>query len=210
MFVLFSLDMVSLFCLFFHLVLNIVRTFIIVYGSSVQETAEAFPSQPYAMSKWIAENLCCQQARTWGIPTICLRLFNVYGTEQHPDFLVPYILNCLLNEQPILLRMPEGLRDFVFVDDVVDAFIQAAYFDRCDYQVLNIGSGQPIKIIDFVKLAAEIWDCVPVIEQVEIRPGELPAMIADISQAKMLLNWLPKHDLQRGLNMMKLDLEASN
>ena len=70
-------------------------------GSSVQETAEAFPSQPYAMSKWIAENLCCQQARTWGIPTICLRLFNVYGTEQHPDFLVPYILNCLLNEQPI-------------------------------------------------------------------------------------------------------------
>jgi nucleoside-diphosphate-sugar epimerase len=165
------------------------------------ETAHLEPTLPYGISKWVAENLCRQQAHL--VPSVILRLFNVYGPGQHPDFFVPYVLDCLQEGRPLALRMPQARRDFVYVADVVEALVQAAHLAGTGSEVFNIGSGQATRVLDFVRLAEQIWGRAAVgLETVGANAGEVPAAIADIERARDRLGWMPRYDVQAGLAAM--------
>jgi nucleoside-diphosphate-sugar epimerase len=105
--------------------------------------------------------------------------------------------------------MPEALRDFVYVDDVVDALIRAARFRETEFRVFNIGSGQAIRVIDMVHLTEELYGKVASIEVIGPNPEESSAIIADIRRARKELGWTPQYDLAGGLVAMKTALEVS-
>ena len=172
-------------------------------GASQGPLAEDGPVKPtllYGVSKWVAENIC----RRHQTPVVILRLFNVYGPGQHPDFLVPYIIDCLQQRRPITLRMPQAQRDFVYVDDVVSALIKAGQVQGANHAIFNIGSGQATRIIDFLRLAEKIWGkSAGEIETGQSNQGEVPAAIANIAQARRGLGWRPQYDLATGLKTMR-------
>ncbi|WP_420805858.1 NAD-dependent epimerase/dehydratase family protein [Neosynechococcus sphagnicola] len=147
----------------------------------------------------MAEQLCRQQASAWQVPAVCLRLFNVYGPGQHPSFLVPYVISCLVHQQPLVLRMPEALRDFIYVADVVTALEQAAQLTVPGFHIFNIGSGQAVQVMELVQLAESVFGAAVEWEIASAESGELTTMIADIRQAQQVLNWTPQVSLREGL-----------
>lgn len=169
----------------------------------IGEDAAIGPTSAYGISKWLAESLCHQQACDAGVASTVLRLFNVYGPGQHPAFLVSYVVGCLRERRPIFLRMPDGLRDFVYVTDVVDALFRAARLRHSGVTVLNIGSGQAVRVLDMVRAAERVFGPAVAVEKGAAHPEEIAAVVADTSRARAELGWTPRYDLESGLIAMR-------
>src|SRR5436190_902817 len=118
------------------------------------------PSSVYAISKQDQEQLCLVVGRAYGIPTVALRYFNVYGAGQALSN--PYTGICaifssrLLNDQaPIVFEDGEQTRDFVHVSDIVQANLRAMESDQGDYEMLNIGTGVPTSVNQVAKMLSD-------------------------------------------------------
>ena len=173
-------------------------------ATPVPESAAVEPLSPYAMSKWLAERLCEQQAKDAGVASVALRVFNVYGPGQHGAFLIPHVVHSLMEGRPIVLRMPEAIRDFVYVDDVAEAFYRAALLQaRHGFCVFNVGSGCATRVRDMVEVAEHLFGPATRIETSRQHPGEPDAVVADTTQARRELGWAPQYDLVAGLQAMK-------
>ncbi len=170
---------------------------------SVAEDAAIRPASAYGISKWLAENLCHQQAGDAGTASTVLRLFNVYGPGQHPSFVVPYVVQCLKERRPIFLRMPDGIRDFVYVTDVVDALLKAARLRDPGVRVFNIGSGRAVRIREMVRMAERVFGQAVAVEEAPVHPDEIAAVVGDPSRARDELGWTAIHDLEAGLTAMR-------
>jgi|TARA_B100000315_G_scaffold243896_1_gene267811 nucleoside-diphosphate-sugar epimerase len=173
----------------------------------ISEDAPLGPNSPYGISKGLAEGICRHQAKELGTPSVVLRLFNVYGPGQHPSFLIMWVIECLLKKQPIVLRMPDAFRDFVYVADVVDAFSRAALLKNTEFKVFNIGRGQAVRVRDVVRIAERVFAPSTGIELVDSQLGELTAVIADNARASEELGWTPKYNLEAGLMEIKASLK---
>ena len=175
----------------------------------VDESFQVMPSRPYSISKFIAENLCRHFAEDLNVPSISLRIFNVFGEGQKEPFLVPYVINRLIKGKSVALRMPEAIRDFVYVEDVIDAMIKAGNHNNKTFGLYNIGTGIPTRIIDFLHVAEEIFEKKTKVKIVGAKPGELHSMVANNSKAIRELGWKANFDLQAGLLSMKHSIEKN-
>jgi UDP-glucose 4-epimerase len=176
-----------------------------VYGDtptlSKREDMPPNPQSPYAVTKLAGEYYCHVFHQVYGLPTICLRYFNVYGLRQDPNSqysaVIPrFIQRVLDNKPPVIFGDGEQTRDFAFVKDVVGATILAAESDATG--IFNISTGERISIN---KLAALIINLIgnsvePIHE--ELRFGDIRHSLADISKAKQF-GCNPKYDLEEGL-----------
>src|SRR5206468_8830979 len=113
-----------------------------VYGNAAAyptaETAGTCPHSPYGVTKLAAEHLCSLYAANWGVPTVSLRYFTVYGPRQRPDMAFHRMIECALDERPFeVYGTGEQVRDFTFVDDVVAANMAAGTADLEPGLVLN-------------------------------------------------------------------------
>ncbi|MCJ7791304.1 MAG: SDR family oxidoreductase [Dehalococcoidia bacterium] len=176
-----------------------------VYGDtptlSKREDMPPNPQSPYAVTKLAGEYYCHVFHQVYGLPTICLRYFNVYGLRQDPNSqysaVIPrFIQRVLDNKPPVIFGDGEQTRDFTFVKDAVGATILAAESDATG--IFNIGTGERISIN---KLAALIINLIgnsvePIHE--ELRFGDIRHSLADISKAKQF-GCNPKYDLEEGL-----------
>jgi len=179
-----------------------------VYGEpegngQLSEDAPIGTRSPYAISKWLAENLCRRYAEDMEVASVVLRLFNVYGPGQHPSFLVPYVVDCLAGSKPITLRMPNAVRDFVYVEDVVDAMTKVIGLHAEGFKVFNIGSAFRVSVMDIVRQAEEIFGKAVAISATDPHGGEPSAVVADNTRARRELGWSPKWDLKAGLAMLR-------
>jgi len=179
-----------------------------VYGAHddltpITEDSVLEPVGSYTTSKWLSERLCQEQEKQLGVNSVVLRLFNVYGYGQPSTFIVPYIVDCLIHKKKIFLRMPEAIRDFVYVDDVIEVMIKAAAYSKNGYHVFNVGSGEGTKIIDFIHIAENIFGSAVDIIVGQPHEGELRMSIADISKAGEELHWKPKYSIISGLDKIK-------
>jgi UDP-glucose 4-epimerase len=176
-----------------------------VYGMATTPTQDEDspigPENPYAARKLEAERQLRDASDRHGISCTVLRLFNVYGPRQRPPFLVPYCIETLASDQPLELRMPGAIRDFVFVDDVARAFAAAARDHRAGFRVINIGSGHGTRVKDLVTMVAGILGRIPRWATTAGRAPEVPASVADISRAQADLQWAPEMPLYDGLKM---------
>ena len=169
------------------------------------EDKPLFPTSVYAITKQDQEQFCLVVGRTYRIPTVALRYFNVYGPRQALSN--PYTGVCaifsarLLNDQPpVIFEDGEQTRDFVHVSDIVQANLLALETDGADYQVVNIGTGVPTSVRQIAGLLAEGLgkNISPEIVS-RYREGDIRHCVADISRARQQIGYAPRVTLEQGI-----------
>ena len=175
-----------------------------VYGDApvpFQEDGPVRPASPYAVSKYAAERFCRMFNQAYGWPIVCLRPFNVFGPHQSPDRIIPELIISAMSGRD--LKMTEGTqtREFMYVDDVVDAFTRALTRPGIDGEVINVCRGEEVSIRE---LAVTVLDLMgnPVralFGALPYRPTEIWRMFGDNSKALTLLDWKPTTSLADGL-----------
>ena len=163
--------------------------------------AESHPVEgrtPYAASKLMGEMLCESYASAYGVPCCVLRLFNVYGGGQGDPFLIPYLLRCAVEDAPAIVKHPDSVRDFVHVEDVVDAILKASSITS-GHRVLNIGSAEPHSVSQVIDLVGQVIGRDVKWTSETALPDPHPSIWADIQNARECLGWAPKVSLERGL-----------
>jgi nucleoside-diphosphate-sugar epimerase len=174
-----------------------------VYGAPrylpVDERHPTGAHNPYAASKLHAERLCLDYARDFGVRVVVLRLFNVYGRGQREDFLIPKIV-AGVRAGSLTLEDPAPRRDFVHVDDVVEAFARSLTWNGASSDVFNVGSGVSTSVEALAEIAvrAAAWP-VDVRFIGRSRPSEIPDVVADIGKAAKVLDWRPRVDIEEGI-----------
>ena len=174
-----------------------------VYGNvdeselPIKESITKKPISPYGLSKLHAENLCEMFSKIYGLKTISLRYFTVYGPRQRPDEAMCKFITNTFKDDPINIY-GSGLqtRDFTYVKDVVEANMIAMNRGQGEF---NIGSGIRINVNDLVKLIHSLMDKRTKIEYIEKQEGDVPHTQADISKANEILGYVPRHSLENGL-----------
>ena len=182
-----------------------------VYGNSPllpnRETMPLRPLSPYAASKAAGEMLASAFSEVYGFPIISLRYFNVFGKRQDPfsayAAVIPLFVSKLLrDERPVIYGDGGQTRDFVHVENVVEANIRAALHAGNDAsgQAFNIGCGERISINVLSRIIAEELGSDLNPEYAPPRPGEVRDSVADISAARDAFGYEPSVDLREGLN----------
>lgn len=170
------------------------------------ENAEIRPRYPYALTKYMGEELVMHWAEVYRIPSVSLRLFNVYGPRSRTSGAYGAVFGVFLaqkiNNLPFtVVGDGEQSRDFTYVTDVASAFVLAAQSDLSN-EILNVGSGGHYSINRLVGLLEG--------EKIHIpkRPGEPDITFADTRKIKTLLNWQPKVTFEQGVLKMLRHIDA--
>ncbi len=163
------------------------------------------PNSTYAVTKRDQEELCLATGRAFGIPTVALRFFGVYGPRQSLDN--PYTGVCAIfqsriknGKPPVIFEDGEQSRDFVSVHDVVQACGLAIERSAADGQALNVGSGHRLTVNEVAKVLLGLYgsDMRPRVER-KFRAGDVRHCFADISRARELLGYAPKVSFEQGM-----------
>lgn len=162
------------------------------------------PMSPYAIQKLAGEQLCLVYYRIFGLETVALRYFNVFGPRQDPKSeyaaVIPRFLTALLaGQRPVVYGDGEQTRDFTYVENVVQANLLAAEAPEAPGHAINIGYGERISLNDTLRLAGELIGCDVEAEYQAQRPGDVRDSLADISLAKRLLGYAPHVSFREGL-----------
>lgn len=174
-----------------------------VYGDvttlPMHEDALLKPLSPYGVSKLAAEHLCYLYWKSFGVPTISLRYFTVYGPRQRPDMAFHRFLRFFLEDRPIpIYGDGQQTRDFTFIGDIVEANLLALHPSVAGI-VLNIGGGTTITLHDAIELCEEIVGKPARLETRPAEKGDVRETLADISRAQHHLGYQPKVHLREGL-----------
>jgi nucleoside-diphosphate-sugar epimerase len=178
-----------------------------VYGSGGElpkrEDQPPSPESPYALSKYWTEQLAVQFSDLYGLQTVALRYFNVFGPGQDPDgeyaAVVPKFANLMLaGERPTIYGDGKQSRDFTYVDNVVRANRLAAASD-CNGEVLNVGCGDNVTVNALVDHLNDILGTDIDPEYDDPRPGDVRHSHADVSTARELVGYEPEVGFREGL-----------
>jgi dTDP-L-rhamnose 4-epimerase len=160
----------------------------------------------YALSKYHQERLCLVAGRAYGIPTVALRFFNVYGPRQalsnpYTGVLAIFASRLLNGRQPVIFEDGRQQRDFVSVYDVVQTCCLALQKDEAAGKVFNIGSGEPRTILEVAMAMGTAVGRAAILPQVtgKYRMGDVRHCFADISRAHVVLGYEPRHGFAEGL-----------
>ena len=170
----------------------------------VVETMAPAPLSPYAVSKLAGEHYCRVYARIFGVATVILRYFNVFGPRQEPDSqyaaVIPRFITAALEDRPpTVYGDGEQSRDFCFIDNVVEANLRAADADEVSGKIFNIACGTGTSLNRVLALLGEALGR-PVSAHYEpARAGDVRHSLADISQAKAALGYTASLDFPTGL-----------
>jgi nucleoside-diphosphate-sugar epimerase len=179
------------------------------------ETELPKPNNPYAFSKYIAEQACLFYSSYLNVPSLIIRPFNVYGPGQPAHFLIPTIINQVLYNQEITLLDLNPKRDYIFIDDVVNFINNAVDAKLKNAEIVNIGSGVSYSVGELVRIIQKIAGTnLPVFSKNEVRFQEISDVIADVNKADTLFGWKPKTSIEIGLEQCvsysKLKLSDEN
>ncbi|PIQ84938.1 MAG: LPS biosynthesis protein WbpP [Candidatus Omnitrophica bacterium CG11_big_fil_rev_8_21_14_0_20_43_6] len=194
---------------------NKVERFVFASSSSVYGDVNEYPEKenfvprpisPYALSKLTGEYYCKIFSLYFGLPTVTLRYFNVFGPRQAFDddyaVVIPKFIDCLLNNQsPPIFGNGRQSRDFTFVQNAVSANLLAACSSKVKHGVFNVANGKDISVLDLVKILNEILGKNIRPRFLAKRAGDVFKTLADISLAAKLLNFKPKVNFLEGLKI---------
>jgi UDP-glucuronate 4-epimerase len=175
-----------------------------VYGrvtsTPTRESDEKLPISPYGVTKLAAENLVTLYGSEFGMSTISLRYFTVFGPRQRPDMAFNKLIEAGRNKKIFLLH-GDGtqIRDFTYVKDVVEANKLAAFAKLNGSSIFNIGGGSPVSMNETIAMLEEIMGLKIKTNFTPLGPGNPMVTMADCSMAKVNLGWKPKMDIYNGL-----------
>jgi len=156
------------------------------------------PLSPYAASKKAAEALCYTYHYLYGIDVTILRYFTVYGPAGRPDMSLFRFVQWISEGRPVLV-FGDGRqsRDFTYVDDIARGTVAA--LRPLGYEVINLGSDQPVVLNDAIRLVEEMVGERAKLEFQPAHAADVPATWADIGKAQRLLDWRPQHTISQGI-----------
>jgi UDP-glucose 4-epimerase len=180
-----------------------------VYGANPvlpkTEDDQPLPISPYGVSKVSAEHYCRTFTSVYGLQTVSLRLFNVFGPGQDPlsqyAAVVPRFIAALAcGNRPIVYGDGKQTRDFTYVDDVVDSFVLAAVAPAAAGEVINVCAGKETSLLALLEILSELLGrhADPLFEPA--RAGEVRASHGDRSKAGALLDWEPRWSIREALD----------
>lgn len=175
-----------------------------VYDEASKKVKEDYRLRPvnlYALTKINSEQLCEFYSDNYGLNCLTLRLFPPYGPRDNKRRLIPYVIdNCLSGKE---IKLTSGIQkwDFIYVEDIVDAYELAMKIKLKGHEIVNIGSGKTIKVKEMVRLihkhsksrSKSLFGSIP------HRKNEVWYCCADLMKAKKLLGWYPKTDIVSGI-----------
>ena len=179
-----------------------------ILNNPVSEDHPLRPLTPYALNKTAAENLYLYYHRVFGIPVVLFRIANPYGPRcqmQHSKYAIInwFIRNAMEDKEIVIFGDGEQVRDYIFVEDLADAFILASVNEKISGDVFNIGSGVGTAFKEMVKTIVDIvgkgtikhipWPS----NYLNVETGDY---ITNINKITKLLKWKPKVDLKEGIN----------
>ena len=179
-----------------------------IYGDQkrqpVDETVVPELLTPYAVSKFAAEHYVSTLGIHYGIETVALRVFNAYGPGQalppaYPPVVPHFIHQILSGGTVVLYGSGEQTRDYVYIDDVIDALIVAGEQANIDHEVINIGSGVEISVAGLVAAIEKVSGRRAHVLQNKEQSGGVKRLVADLEKAQKLLDYQPKVTLLAGL-----------
>ena len=185
------------------------RRFVYASSSSVYGNQPRYPTQeqdlpapfsPYGVTKLAAEHLCGVYAANWGLPTIALRYFTVFGPRQRPDMSIHRLCESALGGGAFPLY-GDGLqvREFTYVDDIVAGNLAAATADIAPGTTVNLAGGAEISVADLIVLVGEVAGAPVAVETQPAEPGDSRRNGGAIDRARDLLGWEPHVSLRAGI-----------
>ena len=185
-----------------------------VYGNAAgyptSERDVPRPHSPYGVTKLAAEHLCTLYADNFGVPTVSLRYFTVYGPGQRPDMAFNRFIRAALADQPItVFGTGEQVRDFTYVDDVVQANLLAAAGDVPPGSVFNVSGGSDISVNEVLDVLGGIAGRSLRVERVETVAGDVQRTGGSAEAIRSALGWQPTVDVPTGLRAQWQSLAGS-
>jgi len=185
-----------------------------VYGEAcylpISEEHPTAPLSPYGISKLAAEQYCKVFNRTFGLKTVRLRYFSVYGSRQfkgpYSVVITHFIDRLRENEPPIIYGDGEQTRDFLYVEDAVEACMLLLSSENCVGEVINVGTGRKTRINELADLLIKLMKKAHITPiHAEPREGDIKNSYADVSKAQKMLGYKPKVTLEKGLKKLLIE-----
>ena len=190
-----------------------VRRFVYAASSSAYGDTEVLPKKeempanplsPYALQKWVGERYCKLYHELYGLETVSLRFFIVFGPGQDPyseySAVIPKFITKLLAKEAITVYGDgEQSRDFTYIDNVVDANLLALRAPNAPGEVCNIGCGQRVTLIELIRILEELLGVQAHVIYAAAKPGDVRHSLADITKAARVLGYVPKTEIEEGL-----------
>ncbi len=181
-----------------------------VYGDSPalpkHEQMPPEPLSPYAASKMAGEGYCRAFQQVYGLPTVVLRYFNVFGPRQDPHSqyaaVIPKFINAALSGCALtVFGDGQQSRDFVYIANVVTANLLACQSDAAVGQVINVASGRGCSLLELIEQLRVLLDGKELrVEHLPAQPGDIRHSLGDIQRAAQLLGYVPRVDFVTGLH----------
>ena len=179
-----------------------------VYGDRAElpkcEDQPPAPISPYAVSKVAGEQYAAVWTRLYGVETVGLRYFNVFGPRQDPASeyaaVIPRFILWALRGAPLEVHGDgRQSRDFTYIDNVVDANVLAARSPRASGETFNVGCGDRVTLLDIVARLEKMLGATLERRHTTARAGDVPHTLADVGKARRLLGYVPAVDFDEGL-----------
>jgi len=159
------------------------------------------PVSPYGVSKLAVEHYMRVYNEVYGLPTVSLRYFTVYGPRMRPNMAISnFVSRCMRGESPEIYGDGKQTRDFTYIDDIVDANRSLLTDDSADGELMNIGSTDNIDIATLAEVVRDEIDPTLDIKYTEARDGDAEHTHADISKATRLIGYEPSRDIREGVS----------
>lgn len=193
---------------------NNIKKFVMASSSSVYGINQNFPwsendyvlkpISPYAATKLSTEFIGSVYSELYNINFCALRFFTVYGPRQRPDLAIHKFIKKLLNDEPIdVYGNGDTLRDYTYVDDIVQGIIGAINYNKTKYEIFNLGNSDCVSLNELLICIETAFGKKFIINRMPQQPGDAPKTFADISKAKEHLGYNPKIKITEGISKFK-------
>jgi UDP-glucose 4-epimerase len=174
------------------------------YGSNASpflETMRELPISAYSFSKQCSTHLAQLMHNAFDVPVVIIRPSLVYGPFQQTDMFLPSLIQCLLRGEVFRMSPGEQTRDYIYVMDLIEALLSAGISPNVSGEIINIGSGEAVKIIDLVDRVESMLGVAKQVQRgaIDYRISEPMDYFFDINRAHQLLDWFPRTSLSEGL-----------
>lgn len=158
------------------------------------------PISPYAATKSAGEQLIYTYMHLFGIQSVCLRFFTVYGPRQRPDLAINKFARLIEAGKPIdMYGDGTTVRDYTFIDDIVCGILGAIAYDKTPYEIVNLGGGEPVSLKRMIETIEETLGKKAIINQMPMQPGDVVKTAADIRKAQKLFGYQPQTSFKEGI-----------
>lgn len=176
-----------------------------VYGNC---TADKFsedlkvtePISPYAATKSSCEQIIYTFSKLYDINAVCLRFFTVFGPRQRPDLAIRKFIELIEKDEPIpVYGDGTTMRDYTFIDDIVEGICSALEYNKTPYEIINLGGGSPVTLNQMIETIETEMSKKAVINRLPMQAGDVNKTVSDITKAQKLLGYNPKTTFSEGI-----------